>query len=55
MFNLISSECHEGLCDVVRTPVSMDNACELASKKVVKCDNENFAAFPVVASRFTDR
>lgn len=48
-------ECHEGLCDVIRTPISMDNACELASKKVVKCDNENFATFPVVASRFTDR
>ena len=33
----------------------MDNACELESKKVVKCDNENFASFPVVASKFIDR
>lgn len=33
----------------------MDNACELASKKVIKCDGENFATFPVVAARFTDR
>lgn len=48
-------ECHEGLCDVIRTPISMDNACELESKKVIKCDNENFASFPVVASKFIDR
>jgi len=48
-------ECSDGQCNQIRTPISMDNACELASKKVVKCDNENFAAFPIVAQRFTDR
>ena len=48
-------ECSEGLCNQIRTPISMDNACELASKKVVKCDNQNFVSFPVVAQRFTDR
>ena len=50
-----TSECHMGQCGEPRSPIVMDSHCEQLSKKVVKCDSQNFAAIPIITSYFVDR
>lgn len=44
-----------GQCGEPRSPIVMDSHCEQLSKKVVKCDSQNFAAIPIITASFIDR